>query len=113
MHKRPGNDWRMHLPLRRVLRTLKLAIVHTSNLPTLECQVTAWAAGVHARVHGEHGRDTYDIHGAKPAYNALRRVIRPLVHRYVAVSRDLEGWLLDMVRVRPDRLSQIYNGVDT
>ena len=113
MHKRAGHDWRMHGKLWKMLRALKPAIVHTRNWPTLECQVTAWLAGVRARVHGEHGRDTYDLTGARPAYNLLRRMIRPLVHRYVAVSRDLEGWLTNTVHVRRDRLIQVYNGVDT
>jgi sugar transferase (PEP-CTERM/EpsH1 system associated) len=113
MHKRSGHDWKLHGRLWKMLKALRPAIVHTRNLPTLECQVTAWAAGVSARIHGEHGRDTYDLLGAKAIYNLLRRGVRPLVHRYVAVSRDLEGWLERVVRVRPDRLSQIYNGVDT
>lgn len=113
MRKHSGHDWKMHGRLWKVLKDLRPAIVHTRNLPTLECQVTAWTAGVTARIHGEHGRDTYDLKGAKPGYNLLRRTVRPLVHRYVAVSHDLESWLLDTVRVRPDRLRQIYNGVDT
>jgi sugar transferase (PEP-CTERM/EpsH1 system associated) len=112
LHKRPGNDLGMHARLRRMLRALKPAIVHTRNLPTLECQVTAWLAGVRARVHGEHGRDTYDLEGKKTAYKVLRRLVRPLVHRWIAVSKDLETWLTTTVRVRADRLEQIYNGVD-
>jgi sugar transferase (PEP-CTERM/EpsH1 system associated) len=113
LHKRSGNDWRLHARLWKMLRQLKPAIVHTRNLPTLEYQVTAWTAGVKARVHGEHGRDTYDLKGAKPAYNVFRRMVRPLIKRYVAVSRDLEGWLASTVKVRRERLTQIYNGVDT
>jgi sugar transferase (PEP-CTERM/EpsH1 system associated) len=113
MHKRSGHDWKLHGRLWKVLKSLRPAIVHTRNLPTLECQVTAWAAGVSSRIHGEHGRDTYDLKGAKPTYNLLRRTVRPLVHRYVAVSRDLESWLIETIRVRRDRLRQIYNGVDT
>jgi sugar transferase (PEP-CTERM/EpsH1 system associated) len=113
MHKRAGNDWRIHGRLWKMLRQLKPAIVHTRNLPTLEYQVTAWTAGVKARVHGEHGRDTYDLKGARPAYNVFRRMVRPLIKRYVAVSRDLEGWLTSTVKVRRERLTQIYNGVDT
>lgn len=113
LHKRSGNDWRLHGRLWKMLRQLKPAIVHTRNLPTLEYQVTAWTAGVKARVHGEHGRDTYDLKGARPTYNVFRRMVRPLIKRYVAVSRDLEGWLSSTVKVRPERLTQIYNGVDT
>jgi sugar transferase (PEP-CTERM/EpsH1 system associated) len=112
LHKRAGNDWRLHGRLWKMLRQLRPAIVHTRNMPTLEYQITAWAAGVRARVHGEHGRDTYDLKGARPAYNVFRRMVRPLIHRYVAVSRDLERWLTTTVRVREDRLTQVYNGVD-
>ena len=39
--------------------------------------------------------------------------MRPFVHHYTAVSRDLEHYLLSRVRVDPLRVSQIYNGVDT
>jgi sugar transferase (PEP-CTERM/EpsH1 system associated) len=113
LHKKPGNDFGMHARLRRMLKALAPSVVHTRNLPTLECQITAWLAGVPVRIHGEHGRDTYDLTGSKPVYNLLRRTVRPLVHRYIAVSRDLESWLVDVVRVRRDRLVQIYNGVDT
>lgn len=38
--------------------------------------------------------------------------MRILIHRYVAVSRDLEQWLIQSVGVEPQRVSQIYNGVD-
>src|SRR5262245_38712954 len=113
MFKKSGNDLRVHSKLWKALRALKPAIVHTRNLPTLECQVTAWVAGVRGRIHGEHGRDTYDLRGARPAYNMLRRMVRPLVHRYIAVSRDLETWLQKTVYVKRERLTQIYNGVDT
>jgi sugar transferase (PEP-CTERM/EpsH1 system associated) len=43
----------------------------------------------------------------------LRKTLRPLVHRYIAVSRDLASWLGESIRVAPERISQIYNGVDS
>lgn len=113
LHKPAGHDWGLHRRLWKMLRALRPAIVHTRNLPTLECQVTAWSAGVRARIHGEHGRDTYDLHGEKPGYVLLRKGVRPLIQRYIAVSQDLERWLTRTVRARPDRILQIYNGVDT
>jgi sugar transferase (PEP-CTERM/EpsH1 system associated) len=112
LHKRAGQDWSIHARLWKMLKALRPAILHTRNLPTLECQVVGWCAGVRARVHGEHGRDTYDLRGETTRYNLLRRSVRPLVHRYIAVSRDLEAWLTQTIRVRPGRLTQIYNGVD-
>jgi sugar transferase (PEP-CTERM/EpsH1 system associated) len=36
-----------------------------------------------------------------------------LVQRYIAVSRDLAGWLVEQVGVGPERITQIYNGVDS
>jgi sugar transferase (PEP-CTERM/EpsH1 system associated) len=54
-----------------------------------------------------------DIDGTNARYLALRRWLRPFVSRYVALSKDLQSWLRKDVRVRPERLIQIYNGVDT
>ena len=70
-------------------------------------------AGVRARIHGEHGRDVDDLHGNNAGRQRLRRFFRPFVHRYVAVSRDLESYLQQKVGVPPSRITQIYNGVET
>lgn len=113
LDKRPGKDAGLYFRLWRALRRLKPDIVHTRNLSALEGQAVAALAGVAARVHGEHGRDVFDLHGANRKYNFLRRGLRPLVGHYIAVSRDLEGWLRQTVGVRADRVSQIYNGVDS
>jgi sugar transferase (PEP-CTERM/EpsH1 system associated) len=43
----------------------------------------------------------------------VRRLYRPFIDRYVALSRDLERYLVSRVGVRPERVAQIYNGVDT
>lgn len=96
-----------------VLRSLRPAIVHTRNLPTMEFGLIAALAGVRKRVHGEHGRDMYDLYGTSAKYNVLRRAIRPLVDHYIAVSKDLEQWLEGCIGVQRRRLSQIYNGVDS
>ena len=60
---------------------------------------------------GEHGRDMFDLHGANRKYNLLRRAIRPLVQRYIAVSKDLASWLVTTVGARPEQVRHIYNGV--
>ncbi len=110
--KRDGHDLGVYLRLFKIFRQLRPAIVHTRNLSALESQVIAALAGVRARVHGVHGRDTYDLYGENRKYNLLRRLIRPFVGHYIAVSRDLQHWLINTIGVRPDRVSQIYNGVD-
>ena len=112
LHKRPGKDLGVYIRLWRLLRKLRPDIVHTRNLPALDCQLPAMLAGVHSRIHGEHGRDMIDIDGSSRKYNLLRRALRPLVHRYIPLSRDLEGWLQDHIGVPPGKISRIYNGVD-
>jgi sugar transferase (PEP-CTERM/EpsH1 system associated) len=112
VHKQPGKDPASYWRLLGVLRRLQPSIVHTRNLPTLEAQAVAAMAGVRARIHGEHGRDVFDLDGSSRKYNILRRVIRPLVTHYVAVSADLRDWLMRVVGVEPGRITRICNGVD-
>src|SRR5581483_11609348 len=113
LHKPPGNSVRMHLRLWRLLRALKPCLVHSRNLAALECQITAAVAGIPARLHSEHGRDMGDLDGRNRVDLSIRRALRPFVHRYVALSRDLEQYLRSTVRVNEARVSQVYNGVDT
>jgi sugar transferase (PEP-CTERM/EpsH1 system associated) len=113
LNKRAGNDIGLYGRLFRELRRLKPAIVHTRNLAALEGQVVAAAAGISNRVHGEHGRDMFDLQGKNRKYNLLRQAIRPLVKHYIPVSKDLESWLIDTVRVNPARATHVYNGVDS
>jgi sugar transferase (PEP-CTERM/EpsH1 system associated) len=113
LNKREGNDVGMYFRLFKTLKRLKPDIVHTRNLGTMEGQVVAAAARVRARVHGEHGRDIFDLHGTNRKYNLLRKAISPFVGHFIAVSRDLESWLTNTVRVAPTRISQVYSGVDS
>jgi sugar transferase (PEP-CTERM/EpsH1 system associated) len=112
LRRRPGQDMMLHGRLWRALKELHPAVVHTRNLAALEGQIPAALLPGVRRVHGEHGRDVFDLHGTNRKYNFLRRAIRPLVQRYTSVSRDLESWLVDTVGVAPERICQIYNGVD-
>jgi sugar transferase (PEP-CTERM/EpsH1 system associated) len=113
LHKREGHDLTVYFNLFKTLRRLKPDIVHTRNLGTMEGQVIAAVAGARARVHGEHGRDVFDLYGENRKYNLLRKAIRPFVNHFIAVSRDLEGWLATTVGAVPNRINQIYNGVDS
>jgi len=113
LHKPPGHGAKLYPKLTRLFRQLRPAIVHTRNLAALECQVPAWWAGVPGRVHGEHGRDVEDLDGSSRRHQLMRRAYSPFVHRYVALSQDLQGYLEQRVGIAPRRIAQIYNGVDT
>ncbi len=113
MNKPPGQGIWIANRMRRTLRELQPAIVHTRNLAALEMALPAMLAGVPVRIHGEHGWDTSDPEGKSRRYQLERRLYRPFVHRYVALSHQLESYLTDRIGVAPERVEQIYNGVDT
>jgi len=111
--KRPGHDYRWMPRLYKLFTELKPNILHTRNLNALEAQFVGALWGIKGRVHGEHGRDMYDIDGTNWKYNIMRRAARRIVHQYIAVSQDLDTWLKDTVHVPDERRNQIYNGVDS
>jgi sugar transferase (PEP-CTERM/EpsH1 system associated) len=113
LHKQPGLAPGVHLDLFKLLRRLRPAILHTYNLGTIEYALTAALAGVPARVHAEHGRDARDPEGTNRKHNLLRRLLAPVIDRYVPVSGDLQRWLREVVRIPVDRIQLIGNGVDT
>jgi sugar transferase (PEP-CTERM/EpsH1 system associated) len=112
LQKRAGNDLGLHLRLVSAFRELRPAIVHTRNLAAIEAVASAAAALVPYRVHGEHGRDVQDPEGTVRRYRWLRKSLAPLVHRFIALSRDLERYLLGTVGVASSKVVRITNGVD-
>jgi sugar transferase (PEP-CTERM/EpsH1 system associated) len=112
LQKPPGHTYKLYPGLYKLFRELRPAIVHSRNLAALETVVPAWAAGVPIRIHGEHGRDMLDLHGSNRKYQWVRKLYRPYVTHYIALSRDLERYLCANVGVPPARVAQIYNGVD-
>jgi sugar transferase (PEP-CTERM/EpsH1 system associated) len=111
--KGPGHLVRDYPRLYRLFKELGPKVVHTRNLAALEAVVPAWAAGVPVRIHGEHGWDMQDPGGRSRRYRTVRRIYRPFVTCYVALSRHLEDYLKQQVGVPAGDIAQIYNGVDT
>lgn len=113
LHKREGNDLRLHFRLWRVLRDLKPTLVHTRNLAAIEGVLSAALAGAPYRVHGEHGRDVQDMDGTSLKYRLLRQALSPFVHRFIPLSNELETYLENRVGISPRKITRICNGVDT
>ncbi|MES2153258.1 MAG: glycosyltransferase [Pseudomonadota bacterium] len=105
LNKRAGKDLGHYLRLFHALRALQPDLVHTRNLGGIEGQLVAALAGVKLRLHGEHG--------APPSNPLLRRMLLPLIGHFIAVSTELERWLIDRVGAAPQRVWQIANGVDS
>lgn len=113
LEKAPGHGIRLYPRLFRLFSATRPAIVHTRNLAALEAVVPARAAGVPVRIHGEHGWDVSDPGGARRKYRLMRRLYRPFVSHYVALSGQIAEYLRRGVCVPDHRLTQICNGVDT
>jgi sugar transferase (PEP-CTERM/EpsH1 system associated) len=113
LRKPPGHGVWQFRKLFKIFRQMRPAILHSRNLAALEVQAPAWAAGVPVRIHGEHGRDVGDLDGSNVTYQRVRRVYKPFVHHYLALSRDLDDYLMNKIKVRHERITQVYNGVDT
>lgn len=112
LQKPPGHALWIYPELFRLFRKLRPTIVHSRNLGSLEVVVPAWAAGVPVRIHGEHGRDVGDLDGSNKKNQSIRRIYGPFVTHFIALSRDLEEYLVGRVGVSSEKVTQIYNGVD-
>jgi sugar transferase (PEP-CTERM/EpsH1 system associated) len=74
--------------------------------------IAARMAGIRELVHGEHGLGSDDPTGLDSRRLRVRRALKSWPMEYTCVSRTLEHWLRDTVRVsRP--VTRITNGVDT
>jgi sugar transferase (PEP-CTERM/EpsH1 system associated) len=113
LHKPAGHGFWLYPALYRLFRETRPAIVHSRNLAALEVVVPAWLAGVPVRIHGEHGRDVGDLEGNSRRHQWIRRLYRPFVHHYIALSRDLADYLTQKIRVPSHRVTQVCNGVDS
>lgn len=113
LEKKPGKDWLCYFRLWRALRALKPDVVHTYNIGALDVAPIAKLAGVRCVVHAERGRDAADPRGENRKYRRMRRWLAPFIARFLAVSRDLQGWLLDDVGIDESKVKYIPNGIDT
>jgi sugar transferase (PEP-CTERM/EpsH1 system associated) len=119
LRKRAGHDPLHYLRMFGVLRALRPDVIHTRDGSGLPAQVVAALAGVRLRVHAEHGRAADGGPGARAGRRGrladclLRRMLCPLIDHFIAVSSDLEQWLVESVGAEPARVSQIANGVDS
>jgi sugar transferase (PEP-CTERM/EpsH1 system associated) len=113
LNRKEGRDWSARGKLFLLIRKLKPAIVHSRGMSGLDSMLPALLNGVTARIHGEHGRDMGDLDGNNRKAQWLRRLHRPLVSHYIALSKDLESYLENKIGVPRRHITQIYNGVDS
>ena len=93
IRRKAGRDWQATYRLFNLIHRLKPDIVHSRGLSGLNSLLPAVLSGVPARIHGEHGRDMGDLDGSSRKGQWVRRLHRPLVSHYIALSKDLENYL--------------------
>jgi len=109
MGLQPGNDWRLPLRLARLLRALRVDIVHTRNAePFFYGIVAARLAGVPVVIHSEHGRTFPE----KPLRARVQRFLLSGANAAFCVSERLKQDLVRELGVSPARFEVIHNGVD-
>jgi sugar transferase (PEP-CTERM/EpsH1 system associated) len=111
--KRPGHDVGAFARLVRWLRRARPEIVHSRNWGTIDAVLAARLARIPVVLHGEHGREISDPDGRNARRNRVRRLLAPIVTRFVTVSDDLRRWLVREVGVPARKVVTICNGVDT
>lgn len=112
LNKKSGKDLASHWRLYKVLRKIRPDILHTYNLAALEYHPISWLAGVKGHIHAEHGREINDPLGLNKKHNLLRRLMAPFIDSFVAVSSDLEQWLINHVGINKKKVKLIRNGIN-
>jgi sugar transferase (PEP-CTERM/EpsH1 system associated) len=112
LHKGPGQPFKLYPRMRALLRELQPDVLHSCNLAALDFVPAAAWAGVPRRVHAEHGWSADDAGGTNRKRQWLRRLHRPWVSEYVAVSQEISHYLHQQVGVPAERIHVIPNGID-
>ncbi len=113
LDKKEGQDWKSFLTFYRIIKKHQVDIIHTRNLAAIEYQLPAFLAGIKHRVHSEHGWDVFDPEGNNKKYQYLRRLLSPLIQVFIPLSKHLEDYLLNKVKISGKKIHRICNGVDT
>ncbi|ORT50993.1 hypothetical protein ST37_06270 [Vibrio sp. qd031] len=113
LNKPSGHSISIYKTLYRQLKIIQPDTLHSYNLATIEYQWIAALLRIPRRIHAEHGRDSYDPDGSNNRYRLLRKLCSPVVHKFVAVSKDLGDWLRQDVGLSLRKVQVVHNGVDT
>lgn len=116
MEKGNAADRLMALKIANILRRSRPDLVHTYNWGgvdgILAAKLASPCGGIRV-VHAEHGRDSADPEGKNKKRNVARKLLSPLVDRFIAVSADLDSWLVRQIKIPSAKVVRIVNGVDT
>jgi len=113
MRKRYGNDWSLIPKLVKLMKDRSPDIVHTRNWGTVDGIIAAKISGVSTVIHGEHGWNVDDPTGRNTKRRIARKLLSCMVNRFVAVSEDINKWMINSIGIERSRINKVVNGVDT
>jgi len=114
MFKKPGNDYQLYIKLIKYLKEIKPTIVHTRNWAGMDGIIAAKMARVPIIIHGEHGFEITDLTGQNKKRKFIRKlVLSTIVDKIVTVSKNLKNRLINEIKIKPEKIIHIPNGVDT
>jgi sugar transferase (PEP-CTERM/EpsH1 system associated) len=112
LNKGPGQPFGLYPKFRTLMKRLRPSVLHSCNLAALDFVPAAAWAGVPHRVHAEHGWSADDPGGTNRKLQWVRRMYRPWVHDYVAVSQEINDYLRSRIGAPVQRINLIPNGID-
>jgi len=112
LHRSQTGVWQLRKELYKICRQLRPTILHSRNMSGLDALIPARLAGVPYCIQSEHGFDVDNLNGSNWKPTLLRRLHSPFVSHYITVSKHLEQNLMTSVKIKPSKISQIYNGVN-
>ena len=114
MFKKPGNDYQLYIKLIKYLKEIKPTIVHTRNWAGMDGIIAAKMARVPIIIHGEHGFEITDLISQNKKRKFIRKlVLSTIVDKIVTVSKNLKKRLINEIKIKPEKIIHIPNGVDT
>ena len=112
--RRFRNDPSVLFRLVRLMRKERPDVVHTRNWGGAEGILAAVLAGVRGIIHAEHGFDYEEIEerARKKRRIFARRFLLKMCKKVVVVSKNVQNWLIETVKVDAGKLIRIHNGCD-
>ncbi|MEN6484435.1 MAG: glycosyltransferase [Syntrophobacteraceae bacterium] len=111
MYRQPGLDIGIAYKLARHCRRHRIDIIHAHQCtPWFYAALSRLLYGTPRLLLEEHGRFYPEVENSKRAF-FNRTVIRPLTHRFVAVSEDVRNRLVAYEGLDYKQIEVIYNGV--
>jgi len=110
LRRKPGPfDMKLFARLYSIVKKNKINTIHSHNGCSSYAALTGRLAGAKRIIHTDHGRLVPDRKSAV----IEDRLSSYLMDRYVGVSEELTQYLAATVRIPPNKLLTILNGVDT